>query len=251
MATTVNRPHLEEEKALWSQGIPYVFGIDEAGRGCLAGPVTVGALMLPMNSDPAEVLPEGVRDSKQVGEEERETLFDQIIEKQLLFGVGWATAKEVDRWNVLRATYLATTRAVEQALAKLQAASGAWKAEDVAFLTDGSHPLLSSGRGFLREPDYAHEFPQLKKLFHGQINEKCIIKGDAKILSIAAASVCAKVSRDRYMRRVDGEFPNYAFKVHKGYGTAKHLENLRKSGPCSEHRFSYTPVAEASRLWNK
>lgn len=242
-------PTTKQEAQLWKENVPFVFGIDEAGRGCLAGPVCVGALALPQGKASEKLLPKGIRDSKQVSEEDRECLFNALLESPAVFGIGWATAKEVDRWNILRATYLASARAVEVALGRLRERGFAWKESDLAFLTDGSHPLLSNANGFLREPEYVAEFPLLKKLFESNIREKCVVQGDGSILSIAAASICAKVSRDRYMREIDCKYPAYAFAIHKGYGTEKHRENLIKAGPCAEHRFSYTPVADAARLW--
>lgn len=246
-------PDFQEEALLWEQGNAFVFGLDEAGRGCLAGPVCAAAAAWPVRIDAQSLKKLLVRDSKQMSEAQREAAFGVIQERSLACGVGWASSKEIDRWNILRATYLATARAVEQSLQEMVELGVLQKKEiataQFAFLTDGSHPLLSQARGFVLSQEYMEEFPLLSILFARGIREKCIIKGDSKVYSIASASVLAKVTRDHHMLELDREFPAYEFAAHKGYCTAKHIERLRKVGPCSEHRMSYSPVAEAARLF--
>lgn len=243
------QPSLEEEALLWKQGSAFVFGVDEAGRGCLAGPVCAAVAAWPAQLA-QEAMLSGIRDSKLMTEAQREAVFDEVKNKTLAHGVGWASAQEIDRWNILRATYLAVARATEIAL-QLMAQENFFDGKDFssfAALTDGSHPLLSRGKMFATHPEYAAEFPYLRALLEKPLQEICVIKGDSKVYSIASASILAKVSRDRHMHVLDKEFPAYDFAIHKGYSTAKHREKLRAAGPCSEHRKSYAPVAEAARL---
>ena len=243
-------PNWQEEALLWKEGSAFVFGIDEAGRGCLAGPVCAAVCAWPRLENASEAeshYPAPVRDSKQMSEAQREAAFTPIKEFALAYGVGYASAKEIDRWNILRATYLAVARAMEQALAKLPADT---PLASLAFLTDGSHPLLSKSSFFVNHPEYEQEFPRLARLLSGGIKERCIVKGDSKVFSIASASVLAKVSRDHLMHELDKTYPAYAFAVHKGYSTAKHIEKLKLAGPSPEHRYSFTPVAEAARAHN-
>ena len=242
---------LQEEALLWKQGSAFVFGIDEAGRGCLAGPVCAAVAAWPMFGElPKDFV---VDDSKKMTEQARERAYKPLLEATLAAGVGWATAKEIDRWNILRATYLAVARALEKALAQMIEleiiSRQRLTQESFAFLTDGSHPLLSHARAFVYSAEYEHEFPLLRELCTKELHEKCIVKGDSKIFSIASASILAKVSRDHHMTSLDKEFPAYEFAVHKGYSTAKHVGHLQRVGPCSEHRRSFTPVSEAARAF--
>lgn len=193
------------EKRAGEQGFSAVCGIDEAGRGPLAGPVCAAAVILPPDCD----IP-GLNDSKKLSEKKREALFPVIQEKALAFGVGWATAEEIDRVNILQATFLAMARAVEALPAPADYA-----------LVDGNRmpPLPLPG--------------------------ETIVKGDATSASIAAASILAKVSRDRLLRRLDEEHPEYGFAKHKGYGTKAHYEAIRKYGLLPEHRRSFLKNLEA------
>lgn len=181
------------------QGYTAVCGVDEAGRGPLAGPVCAAAVILP-----AGLVIEGVNDSKKLSEKKREELFPVICEKALAYGIGWADEREIDEINILQATYRAMKRAVE------------------------SLPLTA---------DYAlidgNRMPPLA------IPGTTIIKGDALSMSIAAASILAKVSRDRVMVQFSREYPQYGFEQHKGYGTAAHVQALREYGPCPLHRQSF------------
>lgn len=193
------------EKRAGEQGFSAVCGIDEAGRGPLAGPVCAAAVILPPDCD----IP-GLNDSKKLSEKKREALFPVIQEKALAFGVGWATAEEIDRVNILQATFLAMARAVE------------------ALPAPADYALVDGNR-----------MPPLP------IPGATIVKGDATSASIAAASILAKVSRDRLLRRLDEEHPEYGFAKHKGYGTKAHYEAIRKYGLLPEHRRSFLKNLEA------
>jgi len=184
------------------RGYRAVAGLDEAGRGPLAGPVVAAAVILPRRC----LLP-GLNDSKQVAEAERDRLYAEIVARSLAFGVGVATAPEIDRLNILEATRLAMGRAI-QALAIRP-----------DFLLIDALPLP------------AVSLPQ-----------RPIIKGDGLSVSIAAASIIAKVSRDRLMQDYHRQFPQYNFQTHKGYPTAEHLRLLAEHGPCDIHRRSFRPV---------
>ena len=193
------------EKRAGEQGFSAVCGIDEAGRGPLAGPVCAAAVILPPDCD----IP-GLNDSKKLSEKKREALFPVIQAKALAFGIGWATAEEIDRVNILQATFLAMARAVE------------------ALPTPADYALVDGNR-----------MPPLP------IPGETIVKGDATSASIAAASILAKVSRDRLLRRLDEEHPEYGFAKHKGYGTKAHYEAIRKYGLLPEHRRSFLKNLEA------
>lgn len=190
---------LEMERTLHAQGIGLVCGLDEAGRGPLAGPVYAAAVILPENPN----LP-GLNDSKKLTEKKREALFDVIRSEAVSYGIGFATEKEIDEINILNAVYLAMNRAVEQLNVKPD-----------LLLVDGNR---NAG-------------------IHG--DSRCVIKGDAVCACIAAASVLAKVSRDRFMLEMDEKYPMYEFHRHKGYGTALHYEKLREYGPSEIHRLSF------------
>lgn len=193
------------EKRAGERGFSAVCGIDEAGRGPLAGPVCAAAVILPPDCD----IP-GLNDSKKLSEKKREALFPVIQEKALAFGIGWATAEEIDRVNILQATFLAMARAVE------------------ALPAPADYALVDGNR-----------MPPLP------IPGETIVKGDATSASIAAASILAKVSRDRLLRRLDEEHPEYGFAKHKGYGTQAHYEAIRKYGLLPEHRRSFLKNLEA------
>lgn len=183
-----------------------LFGVDEAGRGPLAGPVVACACCIAPNQC---IHFEDVNDSKKLSAKKREELFERMNTLGVLYGVGFASAKEIDELNILQATFLAMRRAAQ----KFYSIPGALA------LVDGPHPI--------------RDFP-LKQL--------PVIDGDAKSLNIAAASIVAKVLRDRYMDRLDQLYPGYDFAKHKGYGTPKHLAAIRAQGPCAEHRRSFAPI---------
>ena len=178
----------------------YICGIDEVGRGPLAGPVVAGAVILPPNCDILYL-----NDSKQLSEKKREELYDIIMEKAIAVGIGAATPARIDEINILQADYEAMAQAVGKLTVK----------PDV-LLIDAVH------------------IPQLEA--YEQIS---IIKGDAKSVSIAAASIVAKVTRDRLMKELDAQYPAYGFAQNKGYGSAEHIAALKKYGPCPLHRRSF------------
>lgn len=191
--------YLYEENAL-KAGYITICGIDEAGRGPLAGPVYAAAVILPIG---LEI--KGLNDSKKISEKKREQLFDVICENAVSYSIGIATEKEIDEINILNATFLAMHRAVE---------------------------------GLNIKPDYAlidgNQYPKIPML-----TEETVVKGDAKSMSIAAASILAKVSRDRFMLEKAKEYPQYQFEKHKGYGTKLHYEMLTEFGPSPIHRLSF------------
>ena len=197
---------LRFEKLLWSKGVSLVAGIDEAGRGPLAGPVVAAVAVLPAKFSLA-----GLNDSKQLTEEFREELFEALTATGALvcYGIGMAEPAEIDRFNILRATFLAMQRAI-------------------ASLPMQPEHLLIDGL-----PVPVFQQPQT-----------AIVGGDGKSKSIAAASVIAKVTRDRMMRKWHSEFPQYSFDRNKGYGTREHLESLQIHGPCPIHRRSFAPVSQ-------
>ena len=185
-----------EENAV-SKGFKTICGIDEAGRGPLAGPVYAAAVILPLGLEIT-----GLNDSKKLSEKKREELFDVICEKAVDFSIGIADEKEIDEINILNATFLAMKRAVD---------------------------------GLKIKPDYAlidgNRYPRI-----GGVTEETIVKGDGKSMSVAAASILAKVSRDRYMLEIAEKYPQYCFEKHKGYGTKLHYEMLEKYGISPVHR---------------
>lgn len=199
-------PNLCFETGLWRRGILYVAGLDEAGRGAWAGPVSAGAVILPAQPEIAARLSQ-VRDSKQMTPAERAFWAEEIKTWALAWGVGFAANVEIDQSGIVPATRLAMLRALQNLGIPAQ------------------HLLIDA----LRLPDV--DLPQTP-----------LIKGDARSLSIAAASVLAKTSRDALMIQLDTPYPDYGFARHKGYGTALHWAALRRMGPCVEHRFSFAPV---------
>jgi len=198
-------PDLSLEIALQANGYLRIAGIDEAGRGPLAGPVAAAAVILPKNF----TCP-GLDDSKKISPKLRDRLYERLTnDPEIYWAVATAEREEIDRINILRATHLAMRRAAE-ALVPIPAYC----------LIDGL-PV--------------NPFP---------LPHDAIVKGDSKSLSIAAASIIAKVTRDRIMREIDREFPQFGFAKHQGYGTKAHLEALRIHGPCRHHRLTFQPVAQ-------
>lgn len=188
-----------EQRAL-DEGFTHVCGVDEAGRGPLAGPVCAAAVILPPN---AEI--DGLNDSKKLTAKRREALYDVILSQAVAYGIAMVDEKTIDEINILQATFLAMRQAVEQLSVTPELA-----------LVDGN-----------REPDF------------GSIPVKTIIKGDSLSANIAAASILAKVTRDRFMMEQDQIYPQYGFAVHKGYGTQAHYAALRTYGACPIHRKSF------------
>ncbi|MEN9905018.1 MAG: hypothetical protein RLZZ555_1583 [Pseudomonadota bacterium] len=198
---------LPEQAAFDWETPALVAGVDEAGRGPLAGPVVAAAVIL----DDCQPIA-GLADSKKLSAARREALYDEIRAKALCCSIAQASVEEIDRLNILQATMLAMQRAV----AGLRLKPG-------LVLVDGNRlPLL-------------------------EMRAEAIVKGDAKVAAISAASILAKVTRDRGLELLDRQFPRYGFARHKGYGTAEHLQALHRLGPCPEHRRSFAPVAEAER----
>ncbi len=186
-------------------------------------------------------------------ESQREEAFDPIRALSHAHGVGFASAEEIDRWNILRATYLAVARAMEAALRQLNEKGikiDASFRNSSAFISDGSHPLLSRAQFFVGSKEYVGEFPLLAPFYEKPLREVCVVKGDSKVFSVACASILAKVTRDRHMHHLHEQFPHYDFLLHKGYSTAKHVEKLNKHGPCSEHRRTFSPVSNALKLFS-
>lgn len=182
-----------------NEGYNIICGVDEAGRGPLAGPVFACAII--MRDD--FIIPE-VNDSKKLSEKKREALYDIILENALDYSVAFVSEKEIDEINILNATMKAMDMAI----------SGLKIKPDLALIDGNQNRGISA-------------------------NNKTVIKGDAKSYNIAAASIIAKVSRDRFILKMDEIYPEYGFKNHKGYGTKEHMENLRKYGPCEIHRRTF------------
>lgn len=187
------------ESRCWEAGYETVCGVDEAGRGPLAGPVCAAAVILPRGLD----IP-GLNDSKKLTAKRREALYDIITEQALAYGIAFASELEIDEINILQATFLAMRRAMDQLRVR----------PDIA-LIDGN-----------RETDFG-------------LPVQTIVKGDSLSANIAAASILAKVTRDRFMLEVDEKYPQYGFATHKGYGTRAHYAALREFGPCPIHRRTF------------
>jgi ribonuclease HII len=196
-------PDLSFEMALWEAGLTTVAGIDEAGRGALAGPVAAAAVILPPEQNITEWL-KGARDSKQMTPCQRETVRERILQYGASWGVGFASVGEIDQMGILPATRLAACRAIE------------------ALRLSPAHLLLD----YLFLPDIPT--PQT-----------ALVKGDCRSLSIAAASILAKTSRDALMRELDLSYPGYGFAAHKGYGTIAHRKALHRLGVSPIHRISF------------
>ncbi|MBE6750602.1 MAG: ribonuclease HII [Ruminococcaceae bacterium] len=193
-------PDFEIEKEAYNKGFKYVCGVDEAGRGPLAGPVCAAAVILPEGTEI-----EGLNDSKKLSEKKREALFDVIKEKAIAYSIAFGTLEEIEEFNILEATFIAMNRAINGLEIKADYA-----------LIDGN-----------RVPKGI------------EIPCETVIKGDAKSSSIAAASILAKVTRDRLLMEYDEKYPEYNFKKHKGYGTKEHTDLILKYGPCEIHRMSF------------
>ncbi|MCD7767967.1 MAG: ribonuclease HII [Oscillospiraceae bacterium] len=189
----------ETENELRAQGIAPVCGVDEAGRGPLAGPVCAAAVILP-----PDLHLDGLNDSKKISAKKRDVLYDIITRKAVSYGIAFASVEEIERENILRAALMAMERAI-----------GQLSVTPALALIDGNH-----GEGIT-------------------VPYRCIVGGDGKCACIAAASILAKVTRDRYMCEQAEKYPEYGFAQHKGYGTRQHYEALRRCGPCPLHRPSF------------
>ena len=189
----------ELENELYAQGYSLLCGVDEAGRGPLAGPVCAAAVILPAGLE----IP-GLNDSKKLSEKQREALFEPIKAAAKAYGIAFATVDEIENLNILNATFLAMNRAISQLSPQPELA-----------LIDGNRNTGIT------------------------VPSRCVVKGDSRCADIAAASVLAKVSRDRYMLEMAEKYPEYGFDRHKGYGTKLHYEAIRQYGPCPIHRLSF------------
>lgn len=202
---------LSIETAVQTQtGLLHIAGIDEAGRGALAGPVVAAAVILPLHDSEALAQLTGVNDSKQLTAKTRETLFQRITQHALAFGIGLEPAEVIDEIGILPATKRAMVTAVNH-------------------LQPAADYLLVDGR--IRLPTL-------------NLPQQAIIRGDGLSLSIAAASILAKVTRDRLMVALDAAYPTYGFVRHKGYGTEFHLNAIAQFGPCPLHRHSFAPIRQ-------
>ena len=191
----------EHENELRNKGFKTICGIDEAGRGPLAGPVVVASVIMPANS-----MIEGVNDSKKISEKKREKIYDQILEEAVSYGIAIIGQDEIDEMNILNATKKGLTVSLQELTEKPD-----------LIVVDALSGIDTMG-----------------------IPYESIIKGDAKCYSIAAASILAKVTRDRIMREWDKVYPEYGFEKHKGYGTAAHIAAIKENGLCPIHRRSFT-----------
>ena len=189
----------ELENEIYAESYKLICGVDEAGRGPLAGPVYAAAVILPRNA-----IIEGLNDSKKLTEKKREALFAVITEQALTYGIASASVEEIEEFNILNATFLAMNRAI-----------GKLDPVPELALIDGNRNTGIT------------------------VPSRCVVKGDSRCADIAAASILAKVSRDRYMLTLAEEYPQYHFEQHKGYGTKLHYEALREYGPSPEHRPSF------------
>jgi ribonuclease HII len=199
-------PNFSEEKKLWRQGCKCVIGIDEAGRGPLAGPVVAACVFVNSEKILKNKILKNINDSKKISEKQREEIYKILINhKDIKWGVGIVSEKIIDKINILQATKLA----MEKSFKKINADF---------LLLDGNFKI------------------------HCATEQKSIIKGDQKVFSIAAASIIAKVTRDKLMQKYHKKYPQYGFDKHKGYGTKLHMDNIEKFGPCKIHRKTFYPV---------
>ena len=197
---------LDFEKSLYTGDIQYIVGCDEAGRGCLLGPVFAGTVILPMSFDSPLI-----NDSKQLSAKQREEAFKLIIKSAIAFGIGFCSPEEIDQMNILNASRVAMERAIEN--------------------MNHSFDLIIT------------DYMKMPKAIKPVIS---LVHGDSRSLCVAAASILAKVSRDRYCEELDKIYPQYHIAKNKGYGTTSHLEALSEFGPVKGlHRFSYSPVQKS------
>jgi ribonuclease HII len=196
-------PNFNEEKKLWSKGFNFVAGVDEAGRGPLAGPVVAAAVLVDKN---AKINLAGINDSKKLTESQREKFFEILTNnKNIKWGIGIVQEKIIDKINILEATKLAMLTALEDLNCDF-------------LLVDGNAKIYCA------------------------TYQKCIVAGDSKVFSIAAASIIAKVTRDKIMLKYHKKYPDYNFSENKGYGTKAHFAAIKKFGPCPIHRKSFYPI---------
>jgi ribonuclease HII len=214
LSSLPDHPDLSFENKLWGDGLRFIAGVDEAGRGALAGPVAAGAVVLPGDVPDLANLLEGVNDSKVMSPAEREEKAEIIQTIALGWGVGFASSVEIDRVGILPATCLAVSRAMSELNLVLE------------------HVLVD----YLRLPDL--DLPQTP-----------LVKGDARCLSIAAASILAKTARDAVLVEMDATYPGYHFASNKGYGTQAHRQAIAQLDPCDQHRKTFSPVKDYYSLF--
>jgi len=203
-------PSFNQEKELYQEGYEAVAGVDEAGRGPLAGPVVAAAVVFSPEILNPKLEEKGIRDSKDLSGKRREELYKFIVQNVQTWGVGIVSEKVIDEINILRASILAMKEAVKNL-----------KDNPDFLLIDGCHTIS--------------DYP---------VSQVAVPHGDKTIISISAASIIAKVTRDRMMLNFHQKFPQYGFDRHKGYGTRLHLEKIEKYGPCKIHRRSFNPIKE-------
>ena len=228
---------LDEEKKLWKKGFKCVAGLDEAGRGPLAGPVVAGAVMVKISNFQFPISNKfsidqflKLRDSKKLSAKQREEFYKIITNHpEIKWGVGVVSEKIIDKINILEATKLAMVKAVKD----LETKHG--------YLGCPTSPLIL---GDVRHPDIDFLILDGNFKIDSPIPQKSIIKADEKVFSCAAASIIAKVTRDRIMMRYHKKYPQYGFDMHKGYGTSYHFKMLEKHGFCKIHRKSFYPVSQ-------
>ena len=208
------KPNAMYETQLYQQGYHHILGMDEVGRGAWAGPVTVGAVCLPLGQADLRKILNEVRDSKMMTPLQRERTAERIKSVAVAWGVGSATNDEIDDYGINPATKLAMERALDDTLTRFAAFK-----PDCLFLDA------------IIWPEKVHEYPQIT-----------MVDGDARSLTVAAASIVAKIGRDQMMKDLDNKLPHYGFGAHKGYGTGDHQQALEIYGPSPLHRTSYAPV---------
>lgn len=211
---TIIFPTLQQEKRLWQMGYQHIAGVDEAGRGALAGPVVAAAVMVPPHMEQQGVWAQ-VADSKLLTPPVRTRLAAEIRAEALAWGIGAATALTIDQIGIAAATRLAMAQAVSALTVK---------------------------------PDYL--LIDWVKLSQVNLPQESFTKADRHIVSVAAASILAKVHRDQLLTDLQNSYPTYGFARHKGYGTAEHLAALTRHGPCAEHRHTFAPIAQAATLFD-
>lgn len=199
---------------------PLVIGVDEAGRGPLAGPVCAGAVML----DPARPIT-GLADSKKLSEKKRHQLAPLIKANAAAWGIGWASVEEIDELNILRATFLAMSRGMAECMSRLNAAPDVLAARVLVQVDGNQSPAAYQGP------------------WHWPYATQTVVKGDETVAAISAASILAKTARDAVMTALHEHYPVYGFAQHAGYGTAQHMASLLRHGPSPVHRKSFAPVS--------
>ncbi len=218
------------ENELWKSGIKYIAGVDEVGRGPLAGPVVAAAVVLPQDFSVI-----GVDDSKKLSEKKREELYGLIQENALAIGIGMRDNRRIDEINILEATKEAMADAVMEAERKLASGAGG-VCGGVSFQPEGPDAEIASRCG---NTQIGHILFDAMKIDSIHIEQTSLIKGDAKSISIAAASIIAKVTRDKMMIKYAEKYPDYAFESNKGYGTKAHYEGIARAGICPIHRRTF------------